>query len=309
MNAFAKSCFICGCSQFSQRTPEYQRCAGCGHETLVASDSQGFILNDPLTLHDAQQVSGLDRFKAATLARFDREQARDQLLDIGSASGKFLYLNQQRYQHAVGLEITPAALQFSRDVLKLDIREDIASVPRNTSVATAWHSLEHIPEGALQRILSALSETMKVGARLIVSVPNADSNQYRLFGKSYAYYDVPNHLHQFSVMSLRRLLQQHGFVPVEVVRSRPYNTFGFIQGLLNVVTGTHNYLYYRLKRRSQEPSIKQDLIHALLLPFVVPVGGLMGLLEGFHKDTQSVITACFEKSDEQLPATSSEARD
>ncbi len=307
MSTITKPCFICGGQQFSQRTPEYLRCTACGHETLIATESQGFIVNDPLSLRDAQQVSDLDRFKAATLARFDGSRPKDQLLDIGSASGKFLYLNQQRYQRAVGLEITPAALQFSRDVLKLDIREDIASVPPDTSVATAWHSLEHIPERTLDHILMTLSETMKVGARLVVSVPNADSIQYRLFGQSYAYFDVPNHLHQFSVASLQQLLQKYGFVQVEAIRSRPYNTFGFIQGLLNVATGTHNYLYYRLKRRSQKPSIKLDLIHALLLPVVVPIGGLLGWLEGWSKNSQSVITACFEKVGPPRPDASPQA--
>jgi len=257
---------------------------------------QGFIVNDALSEQAARRTTGLDRFKARTLSFFDSGIARRQLLDIGSASGKFLYHNAGRYSRATGIEIAPESLKFSRQVLGLEVVEDIRDVPEGISIATAWHSLEHFPEQGLLALLDGLSRKMAAGGRLIVSVPNAASWQYRWFGRAYAYYDVPTHLHQFTPDSLARLMRRFGFHQVATVRSWPYNVFGYTQGLLNVLTHTHNYLYYRLKRRSRKPSLLLDAVNGLLMIVAVPAGWLFGLFDASDQKRQGVITTCFQKN-------------
>ncbi len=295
MTNIYERCFLCGGTDFKSPKKDYQRCLNCGHEVLTSTKEQGFIINDNLCENEIRRMTGLDRFKARVLLYYDREIAKKQLLDIGSASGKFLYHNASRYSRATGIEITPEALKFSRQVLRLNIIEDMQNGPEEISIATAWHSLEHIPEQHLLSLLEELSSKMAIGGRLIVSVPNGASWQYRWFGTSYAYYDVPNHLHQFTPDSLTRLMQRFGYSQVGTVISWPYNTFGYTQSLLNIITGTHNYLYYRLKRRSRKPSFKQDVVNGLLLLILVPAGWLLGLVDAVNLKHQGVITACFEK--------------
>lgn len=295
LNKIDECCFVCGGTEFENRTKEYRRCKNCGHEVLLDIQTQGFIINDNLCEKEARRMTGLDRFKAGVLSLFDSGMERKQLLDIGSASGKFLYHNAARYSRAIGIEITPESLKFSRQVLGLEIVEDMQKVPDEISVATAWHSLEHIPEQPLLELLDGLSSKMVAGGRLVVSVPNAASWQYRWFGTAYAYFDVPNHLHQFTPDSLGQLMQRFGFQHVATVSSWPYNTFGYTQSLLNLMTHTHNYLYYRLKRRSRKPSIPLDIANGLLLLIFVPVGWLLGLADAVNLKHQGVITACFEK--------------
>lgn len=295
LKKFDDCCFVCGGIEFERYTKAYRRCKNCGHEVLVATQEQGFIINDNLCEKDVRRMTSLDRFKAGVLSLFDSGVEREQLLDIGAASGKFLYQNAPRYSRATGIEITSESLKFSRQVLGLDIVEDIREVSDEISVATAWHSLEHIPEERLLELLDGLSKKMVIGGRLVVSVPNGASWQYRWFGVAYAYFDVPNHLHQFTPNSLRRLMQRFGFRHVATVSSWPYNTFGYTQSLLNVVTGTHNYLYYRLKRRSRRPTFVLDIANGLLLFIFVPVGWLLGLVDAVNLKSQGVITACFEK--------------
>jgi hypothetical protein len=229
------------------------------------------------------------------LSSFDDILERNQLLDIGSASGKFLLHNASRYKRAIGIEITPESLVFSRQVLRLNIVEDIQKVPEEIDTATAWHSLEHIPEQNLLALLSGLSNKMVAGGRFIISVPNGASRQYRWFRKAYAYYDVPNHLHQFTPDSLGRLMHRFGFQHVATKNSWPYNTFGYTQSMLNILTNTHNYLYYRLKRRSCQPSITLDIVNGLLLCLCVPAGWILGLADALDLKHQGVITACYEK--------------
>ena len=254
------------------------------------------MVNDHLSEQEARRVTSLDRFKARTLCFFDIGMERKQLLDIGSGSGKFLLHNAGRYSRATGIEITPESVKFAREILTLDIVEEIQEVPGEISAATAWHSLEHIPEQRLLDLLDGLSHKMPAGGRVIVSVPNAASWQYRWFGRAYAFYDVPNHLHQFTLGSLGSLMQRFGFRQVAAVNSWPYNTFGYTQGLLNILTHTHNYLYYRLKRRSGKPSLLLDAVNALLLLLVVPAGWLFGWFDSLNLQRQGVITTCFEKS-------------
>lgn len=257
---------------------------------------QGFIINDDLGDPLPARRTGLDRFKAKILARFGSDLRSGLLLDIGSGSGRFLYQNGARYQTAMGIEITPEVLAYSRTTLGLNVVESINDVPEGVSVATAWHSLEHIPERSLLKLLDVLARKMVAGGRLLVSVPNGASWQYRWFGDAFAYFDVPNHLHQFSPQSLARVLDHAGFRHVSTTNSWPYNTFGWTQALLNVATGTHNYLYYRLKRRSRKPSPILDVANLMLLAAFVPAGWLLAAAEAMNLKSQGVITACFEKS-------------
>lgn len=296
MSQFPNTCFICNSTHFDQLTKEYARCTQCGHEVLVSGQSQGYITNDPLTLDDVRRTTGLDRFKARVLRRFTPSTNSGTLVDIGSASGKFLHSHAHRYKRVTGLEVTPECLKFTREVLKLDIKEHASELPDGVTVATAWHSLEHIPTPALESILKVVASKMSADARLIVSVPNASSRQYRWFRSAYAYFDVPNHLHQFTQESLDRLLLRCGFEPLKQISSWPYNSFGYIQGLLNVATGTHNYLYYRVKRKSTQPSWKLDLAHIALLPWCIPIGWSLGLVDQLMQRDQGVITACYKRA-------------
>lgn len=295
VNENIECCFICGGTQFNNHTTHYRRCLCCHHEVLISTNEQGFIINDNLLEKEVRSVNALDRFKARMLSSFDGRIEKNLLLDIGSASGKFLLHNANRYKRAIGIEITPESVLFSRQVLSLNIEEDIQDVPDKISAATAWHSLEHIPEQNLIALLDGLSNKMVSGGRLVVSVPNAASWQHRWFGTSYAYFDVPNHLHQFTPDSLERLMQRFGFQHVATTNSWPYNTFGYMQSLLNLLTNTHNYLYYRLKRRSCKPSLPLDIVNGLLLGVCVPVGWMLGVADTVDFKHQGVITACFEK--------------
>jgi 2-polyprenyl-3-methyl-5-hydroxy-6-metoxy-1,4-benzoquinol methylase len=295
LNTRDECCFICGGTTFEKHTEDYRSCSNCGYEMLVSTQAQGFIINDDLSKKEIHHLTNLDRFKANTLALFDERIMKTCLLDIGSASGKFLYHNARRYSQAVGIEITPESLKFSQQVLGLNIIENIQNAPEEVSVATAWHSLEHIPSQQLLELLACLSKKMSNGGRFIVSVPNAASWQYRWFGSAYAYYDAPNHLHQFTPESLNQLMQCFGFNPIGTVNSWTYNTFGYTQSLLNIITHSHNYLYYRLKRRSCKSSLLLDIVNFFLLIFVVPIGWLFGLFDSLNLKYQGVITICFEK--------------
>ena len=288
-------CFICQGTTFAHVTSEYRRCVACGHETLVAGERQTFILNEPLSAAHAQRGSALERFQGGVLDRFAAGRSRRLLVDIGSGSGGFLSQQRDKFDRHCGLEITPAAVDFSRSALGLTMATSMDEIAGPIDVATAWHSLEHFPTAALERLLAQLAQKMPAGGLFLVSVPNNASFQYRIFRRRYAFFDVPNHLHQFSPDSLRRILRAHGFEPRASVLSWPYNVFGYTQALLNVLMPEHNYLYYRLKRGRPSRSGLLDALGLLLLPVVVPFAIVFSLADVIFPEKQGVLTYAFEK--------------
>ncbi len=292
----AGRCFICQGEEFTRCTPSYRRCRRCGHETRTVPGAGAGMLNDPLDAAQARRVSALDRFQDALVARFGRGADGGLWVDLGSGTGKLLARNRGRFARCWGVEITPAAVEFSRRQLGLDIATDLGAVPGEIAFATAWHSLEHFSPEALGAVLALLAARMPAGARFIVSVPNGGSWQYRLLREHYAFRDVPNHPQQFTGDSLRRLLAAHGFTPAAAAVSWPYNVFGWTQGLLNLVLPGHNHLYYRLKRGVPSSSRWRDLAGFVLLPPAALLGLGLGLLDAVFPGRQGVLTCCFARS-------------
>jgi hypothetical protein len=289
------ACFICGGTGFDHLTPQYRRCLRCGHETLAAPATQSLMLNEPLDAADAKRGSSLQRFQGAMLDRLLAGHSRHLLVDIGSGSGKFLFQQRAKFERHYGVEITPAAVAFSRETLGLTIVTSLAEVEGEIDAATAWHSLEHFPTPTLGSLLATLSAKMPAGARLIVSVPNGASFQYRLFRDHYAFFDVANHPQQFTSDSLGRLLAAHGFVRTHTVVSWPYNVFGYAQALLNFVMPGHNYAYNRLKRGAPSSSSALDVAMWCLLPIAAVTAVLLAVVDAVFPAKQGVLTCGFER--------------
>lgn len=252
------------------------------------------MVNDDLAGAPSARPSRLERFQGGVLARFAPARARGRLLDIGCGAGLFLHRQRGSFKRAQGIEISPPSVDYAQRVLGLEIVDGIAAVDGPVDVATAWHSLEHMPAAVLTDLLAGLRAKLAPGGCVIVSVPNAASWQCRAFGQNYAFHDRPAHLHQFTPDSLARLFTAHGFVRTGAAVSWPYTGFGWAQGLLNLVMPGHNYVYYRLKRGCPRASLARDLAGLLLTPLAVLPALPLALLEALRPERQAVLTWRFE---------------
>ena len=288
-------CFICDHPMRRSRRGVYRSCTECGHQRLNDFDRSGVVDNENLVAEPMDHTTALDRFKNNVLDFVRQEAGAKMLLDLGSGSGKFLYQNRGKFESVVGVEVSEASVEFASEQLDLVIRYDTSHVPDGLSVVTAWHSLEHIPAEQLATILDDIFQRMDKDGVLVVSVPNASSLQYSLFGEMFAFHDVPNHLHQFTRRSLVSLMQRHGFEYTRSFFSTPYNLFGLVQGFTNVVTRSKNYLYYRLKRNHGSRHRGREMFHMAVAAAFLPLSVAMLVLEAVWSGKQGVFTYCFKK--------------
>ncbi len=293
MNA-PSTCPVCSGPLGPASVPEYRRCTGCGHELRTGDGGQSLMLNEPLDAAQVRRRSGLDRFQAGIAARWFSGSRPGKLVDLGCGSGRFLLGQRDRFAAVIGVEITPAAREFCRRELGLEVVAELATVGGPVAAATAWHSLEHFPVAALGPALDRLAALMPAGAVLVVSVPNAASFQARWFGARWAFHDRPNHVHQFTPASLARLLADRGFAPAGAAVSWPYNVFGYAQSLLNLAVPGHNQLYLRLKRGAP-PAPLADLVSLALLPAALLLAGPLALLDALVPARQGVLTSAFAR--------------
>lgn len=292
-----RSCFICGGTLTGAPVHEYLRCTECGHEIAVTEDLGAEIVNDQLSMDEIRSYGPLDRFKDRVLDTV--ALSHRVLLDIGSASGKFLTLNRNKFAEHLGIEVTPSCVEFSRTALGLTIATSFEGSKTPLSVVTMWHALEHIPIAVIPGLLSAIRKSSDTDTRVVISVPNAASFQYRWFGDSYPYCDKASHQHQFTPASLDLLMGSFGFVRERRFYSFPYSSFGYLQGLMNRCQKIHNYFYYRKKRGwdyglSPTALQRKDLFNMLLAGFFLPVAVMLSLLDAVWKEKGAVITASYK---------------
>ncbi len=298
MKSIQKTCFICGNHLLFRSTSKYEKCDSCKHEVLNSGQEQTFALNEDLNVKTSKKISFLERYKINTLKKiiFHDRVNRCRLVDLGSSTGSFLAHNSNTFAEVKGVEVMEEAANFARKEYNLNIVSNINELDGPYQYVTAWHVLEHMPIDSLNDTFAFLRDNLDCKGRILLSVPNAESFQYKVYKTKYAFYDPPNHLHQFSYSSIKLLLETNGFKLIKSFNSGPYNYFGHIQALLNLITNSHNYLYYRFKRKSTPTAPMLTLINLVMLPLIAPFGLILGMLDSFLIHHTGVITQCYEKN-------------
>jgi SAM-dependent methyltransferase len=172
------------------------------------------------------------------------------LLDMGCGLGFFLqamasYTNWEAY----GCEISPAAVRYARDTLGLPNiicgRLEEVDLTHNTfDIITLWDVLEHLlqPDPLLRRCHVLLKE----GGLCFIRTPNVGLQLLRAQLKKLVrgmqpgvtYLQARDHPHQYSMSSIRRLLERNGFSHVEFVHLHPIqgmsvSKWGFLPAVKN----------------------------------------------------------------------------
>ncbi len=291
-----QNCFICGGILGKGVTTDYLKCQSCGHAVLKDEGKSGKIINENLDSQKAAKTSALSEYKRNFLLSNVNE--REKLLDIGAGSGGFLFRVKADFLKAEGLEITPECVEFAIKELGVRVVADIADLGSGYSAITIWHTLEHFSRDFLKKEMPEIFKKLNPDGKVVISVPNENSFAYGIFGERYPYFDVANHLQQFSVKSLNLYMAKMGFRAEKMSFSFPYSGFCWLQGLLNFFNRRHNYLYYRKKRGwtfglTGNKLKMLDTWNLILAVILFPLAAFGTLADAFSKKGGATINACY----------------
>jgi SAM-dependent methyltransferase len=147
------------------------------------------------------------------LRLIERYHGRGHLLDVGSGTGIFLAEAHRRGWHVTGVEPAEAAANYASDHIGSTVipaRFDQVDLPESTfDVVTMWNVLEHMEE-PLEDLRHA-ARLLRPGGLLVISVPNLEAWEARVFGTAWIGWDVPRHLYLFPMRVLQLMLETSGF--------------------------------------------------------------------------------------------------
>ncbi len=205
------------------------RCRQCGLMYINPRPSPEEIGRYYPEDYHAYQVGGRSRWARWDRAYGIRKRCRavisrasvrgGRILDVGCSTGEFLEAMRAYGWEAYGVEIDQAAAAYARSQRGLEVFTGTlleAQYPNAFfDVVTLWNVLEHLhyPRATLSKIALIL----RPGGMLVVSVPNPESIEAKLFGRYWAGLDAPRHLYIYSRHVLERMLNLTGFTTREVL--------------------------------------------------------------------------------------------
>ncbi|HEY6781312.1 MAG TPA: class I SAM-dependent methyltransferase [Thermoleophilaceae bacterium] len=139
------------------------------------------------------------------------------LLDVGCGRGDLAHWFAARGWRVAGVEPgAEAAAQAAARGIEMHhgTLDDVPWPPSSFDAISFNHSLEHVHDPL--RALVQARTLLRPGGLLIVSVPNFDSWQRRLFGSRWFHLDLPRHLQHFGRVSLTAIARSAGLEPIQV---------------------------------------------------------------------------------------------
>jgi 2-polyprenyl-3-methyl-5-hydroxy-6-metoxy-1,4-benzoquinol methylase len=153
------------------------------------------------------------------------------ILDIGCATGELIHYFATHGWNVTGIEPNKSARNFARTQYGLKVEDEnflVDALAGSFDVVTMWHVLEHVPD--INPRINEIKLVLKDSGTLLIAVPNPESPDALFYGKHWAGYDVPRHLHHFTKNAMYQLLHNHG---LEVVREIPMKFDSFYVSLLS----------------------------------------------------------------------------
>lgn len=147
-----------------------------------------------------------------------KELPPGRMLEIGCGRGERLCLFRDMGWKVTGQDIDSKAVAHVKAARGFDVLcGELTSLGLESEQFDAIvmsHVLEHVPD--IRHILSECFRLLKIGGRLIIATPNANSFGHRKFGKNWRGLEPPRHLYIFSKNNLQAVLHQHGFCQISV---------------------------------------------------------------------------------------------
>lgn len=175
----------------------------------------------------------------------------DSVLDIGCGNGGFLqslknFGDYKLFGSELSEDSAKRALRNKDIEMHIGELKDESFENGSLDLITLFHVFEHLSQP--KSTLSFIQKKLKANGYVVMSFPNIDSWQSKLFKGHWLHLDPPRHLFLFKPSDFISIMEEMGFKLVrEKFFSIEQNPFGIIQSILNLFTGKRDVLYESLK--------------------------------------------------------------
>jgi 2-polyprenyl-3-methyl-5-hydroxy-6-metoxy-1,4-benzoquinol methylase len=228
----------------------YKKCVKCG---LVALDER----IDNKEFYTYNRLKKLSKAHLFVLwmfyNRLRKFKKRGDILDFGCGSGNLAKFLSNKGYNVDCLEVDETAIEWVKEFHKLPITRSILDKKYDAILLDGV--LEHLPDPIFE--LNNIREHLKENGIVIITVPNINSFQAKIFKGEWFHLDAPRHLNHFYKNSFKKMMHKAN---LKIIKKHYFNIHIDPTGWL--------WSWKRPKFKKSE-EVKMPLIRlGLLLPLV-----------------------------------------
>ncbi|MBD3749615.1 MAG: class I SAM-dependent methyltransferase [Sphingobacteriales bacterium] len=190
------------------------------------------------------------------------------MLEIGCASGAYLNEMSKKGWQVQGIEFSPIAADNAKKEGYQVYTGAIETAPQPDTqfdLITGWMVMEHLHEPL--EVLRRLNNWTKKDGYFVFSVPDAASWEFQYFKDKWFAQQLPTHLFHYTVPTLKKLLNESGWVLEKVIWHK--NPNNFLKSMLYKAQASHN--------KSREVFLNKIIRGEKLNVLHLIIGWLMGI--------------------------------
>lgn len=156
------------------------------------------------------------------------------VLDVGCGRGEWLGLLKENNITAKGLDFNDVMVNKCRDAGLAVVRSDAVAYLRgleseSLGMITGFHIVEHLPFTTMLALFDESFRVLKPGGMVIFETPNPEN----IMVGACSFYTDPSHINPIPPATLSFLVEDRGFVNIEVLRLHPNESVHVEDPLLN----------------------------------------------------------------------------
>lgn len=241
------SCPICGNKQIKKRMGAYNECAHCLsiYTSVVPSVwkiqrrinhwGKNFVKEGVI---EPVSQSSQDRVAFLFAYNNNRKKAK-KLIDIGCGNGNFLKCAKQVGYDIHGMDICIHIVKYIRSI-GIPAYNSLKKVNKKFNIATCFDVIEHTTNPRL--FLQDSKRIIKKGGLLMITTPNAGGISALILGRRWWVFGPNDHYVLFKPHSLQKLLQETGFVVLDIKTNTITQWFHLKNTILNKIANKIIYL-------------------------------------------------------------------
>jgi 2-polyprenyl-3-methyl-5-hydroxy-6-metoxy-1,4-benzoquinol methylase len=208
------------------------------------------------------------------------------VLDIGCGNGIFLnFLHQNGNCEIHGTEFDSNSSLRASKVKNINLKvggyNNDNYIDNYFDFVSMVHVFEHLTDP--KEIIASVKQKLKPGGVLLISVPNIDSYQSKIFKGNWFHLDPPRHLFLIAPNTFISMMEKEGF-QIKSTRflSAEQNPYGYVQSILNLFTKKRDVLYEFFKGNKDYYTVStyfQLAFFGLTFPFFIVVDLIESILK------------------------------